>query len=129
MVEQNQKGSSESTHTPSERKLVSPLEQSSELLEGVWLVVARNSRINNSWEELCARNPEEKIKECYKHLLLTPTKRKPNKIFPLRGKKYEGVWEYKFPSGDRVFYIPNIQSKKVEVYYADKHPKKKAPEP
>lgn len=129
MVEQSQNGSSESIQTISERKLISPLEESSDSLEGAWLVVARNSRVNSSWEELCARNPEERSKECYRHLLLTPTKRKPNKIFPLRGKKYKGVWEYKFPSGDRVFYIPDAQIRKVEVYYADKHPKKKAPEP
>ncbi|PZO56610.1 MAG: hypothetical protein DCF15_08370 [Phormidesmis priestleyi] len=109
--------------------MTSPLEQSSEPLEDAWLVVARNSRVNSLWEALCARNSEERSKECYRHLSLTPTKRKRNKIFPLRGKKYEGAWEYKFPSGDRVFYVPDTQIKKVEVYYADKHPKKKAPEP
>ena len=109
-------------------KLTPPVELPDDLLKGTWLVVARNSRVNKSWEDLCARNPE-KSKECYKHLSQTPTKRKPKKIFPLRGKKYKGAWEYEFSSGDRVFYIPDLQGKKVEVYYADKHPKGNAPSP
>jgi hypothetical protein len=128
LIEQSQNGGLGSNPGPSERSLTSPLEQSSEPSEDAWLVVARNSRVNSSWEALCSRNLEDS-KRCYRHLSLTPTERKPGKIFPLRGHKYKGAWEYEFSSGDRVFYVPDTSNRKVEVYYADKHPKKKAPEP
>lgn len=128
MVEQNQNGRQSVEIVPPESSLNVPLGYSPESLDSPWLVVARNARINKAWEDLCVRNPE-KSKECYEHLLLTPTVRKRGKIFPLKGDKYRGVWEYEFPAGDRVFYIPDTCIKKVNVYYADKHPKGRAPKP
>lgn len=128
MIEQGQDGRQCNEATPPEKILTAPKSQLSQPSDDSWLVVARNSRVNKDWEKLCARNLESG-EICYEHLLKTPTLPKRGKIFPLRGKKYKGVWEYKIPSGDRVFYIPDIQKKKVEVYYADKHPKKDAPTP
>ena len=58
-----------------------------------------------------------------------PLQRYPGRIFPLKGKKYRGAWEYELSGGDRVFYVPHEVQKKVVVYYAGEHPKKKTPEP
>lgn len=127
MVEHSQNSSQNSEPTLSERLLTIPSEALSEQ-DGAWVVVARTSRVNSTWEILCARNPKSG-KDCYNHLLLTPTTRKRGKIYPMKGKPYRGAWEYEFSSGDRVLYVPDIDNRKVEVYYADKHPKKKYPEP
>ena len=50
--------------------------------------------------------------------------RRRGRIFPLRGKKFKGAWEYEITGGDRVFYMPFPDEKKVIVYYAGKHPVK-----
>jgi hypothetical protein len=47
--------------------------------------------------------------------------RYPKRVFPLRGSKYRGIWEYEVTSGDRVFYKPDASRKKVIVFYAGKH--------
>lgn len=93
-----------------------------------WVVVARNRRVNNDWKVLVQRNPEN-AKRCYHHLSTQPLTRYPGRIFPLRGKKYSGAWEYEVSSGDRVFYVPDQKQQKVVVYYAGEHPKKAAPFP
>ncbi len=46
---------------------------------------------------------------------------RPRRIFPLRGKRYAGAWEYEVTGGDRVFYVPDPKLKKVTVYYAGPH--------
>ena len=52
------------------------------------------------------------------------------RIFPLRGQKFKGAWEYEITGADRVFYVPLFNEKKVIVYYAGKHPiKNKYPKP
>ncbi len=56
-------------------------------------------------------------------------KRQPRRVFPLRGKKDQGAWEYEVTSSDRVFYVLDPQESKVVIYYAGKHPKKAAPYP
>jgi hypothetical protein len=47
--------------------------------------------------------------------------RKSGRVFPLKGKLYQGAWEYEVSSGDRVFYIPDSEKQKVIVYYAGEH--------
>ncbi|OUL36223.1 hypothetical protein BV372_08435 [Nostoc sp. T09] len=85
-----------------------------------WLVVAKNRRINKAWEALMQRSPEN-TKRCYEDLCTAPMTRKPKRVFPLKGKKYKGAWEYEVTSGDRVFYIPDESQRKVLVYYAGEH--------
>lgn len=94
---------------------------------GIWLVVAKNKRVNRDWEALIQRYPENCIR-CYEDLCNAPKTRQPKRVFPLKGKVYQGAWEYEVTSGDRVFYVPDEEQLKVVVYYAGKHPKK-APVP
>lgn len=87
-----------------------------------WLVVALNRRVNRDWEALLLRAPEN-TRRCYEDLCTVPMVRKPRRVFPLKGKSYRGVWEYEVTGGERVFYVPDPQERKVLVYYAGKHPK------
>lgn len=87
-----------------------------------WLVVAKNRRVNRDWEALLLRAPEN-ARRCYEHLCSTPMLRVPRRVFPLKGKNYRGGWEYEVTSGDRVFYVPDEENRKVLVYYAGVHPK------
>jgi hypothetical protein len=86
-----------------------------------WRVVAKNKRINKTWEELIRQAPEN-CQRCYRHLARQPLQRLPGRVFPLKGKKYKGAWEFEVTSGDRVFYVPDIDRQIVVVYYAGKHP-------
>lgn len=88
--------------------------------ENIWLVVAKNRRVNRDWEALIQRHPEN-ASRCYHDLRTAPTTRQPKRVFPLKGKKYKGVWEYEVSKGDRVFYIPDESLLKVVVFYAGKH--------
>ena len=88
--------------------------------EAPWTVVARNERVNRAWKDLM-RTAGENATKCYRHLCFTPMVRRPGRIFPLRGKRYKGAWEYEITSGDRVFYFPEPKLKKVTVYYAGPH--------
>lgn len=95
----------------------------------VWAVVGSNSRVVKNWRELVLSCPENAIR-CYQHLSQNPMQRSRGRIFPLRGKKFKGAWEYEITGADRVFYVPLPDEKKVVVYYAGKHPvKNKYPQP
>ena len=94
-----------------------------ESLSNEWVVVARNRRVNKDWETLLTQYPEN-TKRCYEYLRQTPTRRWQGRIFPLRGKKYKGAWEYELTSAARIFYVPDEKKKKVVVYYAGPHPRK-----
>ncbi|NMF65120.1 hypothetical protein DP113_28140 [Brasilonema octagenarum UFV-E1] len=87
-----------------------------------WLVVAKNRRVNRDWELLLSRAPENATR-CYEDLSTAPMTRKPGRVFPLKGKRYKGAWEYEVTKGDRGFYVPDAQQQKVVVYYAGEHPK------
>lgn len=90
-------------------------------------MVARNRRVNKDWEKLLSLCPENALR-CYEDLCTVPMVRQPKRVFPLKGKRYKGSWEYEITGSERVFYIPDPQKLKVEVYYAGKHPKE-APTP
>ncbi len=47
--------------------------------------------------------------------------RVPGRVFPLKGPKYAGSWEYEVTGADRVFYTPDSESRTVSIYYAGKH--------
>jgi len=98
-----------------------------QLPESPWLVVAKNRRVNRDSEALLLRAPEN-TRRCYQDLCTSPMVRKPKRVFPLKGKLYQGAWEYEVTSSDRVFYVPDEDKRKVLVYYAGKHPKS-APTP
>ena len=98
-----------------------------QLPESPWLVVAKNRQVNRDWEALLLRAPEN-TRRCYQDLCTSPITRKPKRVFPLKGKLYQGAWEYEVTSSDRVFYVPDEDKRKVLVYYAGKHPKS-APTP
>ena len=85
-----------------------------------WLVVARNRRVNHSWEALSGRSAESAAR-WYKYLRDCPTTRYPGRVFPLKGSVYKGAWECEVTSGDRVYYVPDERSRKVVVYYAGPH--------
>ncbi|MCY7333179.1 MAG: hypothetical protein LH649_11095 [Pseudanabaena sp. CAN_BIN31] len=109
---------------PPEVKLTAPelaeITETSDIPKTIWLVVAKNRRVNRDWEALIQRNPEN-ARRCYKDLCIAPMTRQPRRVFPLKGKKYQGVWEYEVTGGDRVFYIPDETQLKVVVFYAGKH--------
>ncbi len=88
----------------------------------LWLVVALNRRVNRDWEALIQRATENS-RRYYEDLSTTPMVRKPKRVFPLKGKPYRGAWEYEVTKGDRVFYVPDEEKRKVVVYYAGVHPK------
>jgi hypothetical protein len=73
----------------------------------LWIVVAQNGRINRDWEALIKAAASNTAK-CYDYLRSTPMLRRPGRIFPLRGKKYAGAWEYELTAGDRVFFMSLI---------------------
>ena len=99
------------------------------LFLSTWTVVGSNSRVVKNWRQLVLSCPENAIR-CYQHLSQTPMQRSPGRIFPLRGKKFKGAWEYEITGADRVFYVPLPEEKRVVVYYAGKHPvKNKYPQP
>lgn len=94
-----------------------------------WIVIASNSRVVKSWRELVISCPENAIR-CYQYLRQNPMQRSRGRVFPLRGQKFKGAWEYEITGSDRVFYIPRSDKKQVIVYYAGKHPvKNKYPQP
>jgi hypothetical protein len=108
---------------PPEVKLTTPdLPETSNTpkIETIWLVIAKNRRVNRDWEALIQRNPEN-ARRCYKDLQTAPITRQSGRVFPLKGKKYRGVWEYEVTGGDRVFYVPDETQLKVVVFYAGKH--------
>jgi hypothetical protein len=108
---------------PPEVKLTtpdSPETSNTPKIETVWLVVAKHRRVNRDWEALIQRNPEN-ARRCYKDLQTAPITRQLGRVFPLKGKKYRGVWEYEVTGGDRVFYVPDETQLKVVVFYAGKH--------
>jgi hypothetical protein len=90
-----------------------------------WVVLAYNSRVNKSWEELMEKYPKQTLK-CYEHLHMHPMQRIPGSAFPLRHPKYQkaGAWEYELPNGNRIFYVPRLEERTVIVYYAGEHPPK-----
>ena len=95
----------------------------------VWVVTVSKLKVLKDWRELVLSCPENAIR-CYEHLSLTPMQRRSGRIFPLKGKKFKGAWEYEITGADRVFYVPLPEEKRVVVYYAGKHPvKKKYPHP
>lgn len=97
--------------------------------DATWTVVGSNSRVVKNWRQLVLSCPENAIR-CYQHLSQTPMQRSRGRIFPLRGKKFKGAWEYEITGSDRVFYVPLPDEKRVVVYYAGKHPvKNKYPQP
>jgi hypothetical protein len=112
----------ENIELPEVKLTVPELSETSEIpaTENTWLVVAKNRRVNRDWEALMQRHPENSSR-CYNDLCTEPTTRQPRRVFPLKGKKYKGVWEYELTGGDRVFYIPNEKQLKVVVFYAGKH--------
>lgn len=87
---------------PPEEALTAPLKPVSakenatdvilQLSESPWLVVAKNRRVNRDWEALLLRAPEN-TRRCYQDLCTSPMVRKPKRVFPLKGKLYEGAWE------------------------------------
>ncbi len=108
---------SEDNLEPSEIELTAPRLSD---INKIRKVVAKNKRVNKEWEDLMQRSPQNTAR-CYQDLCTAPMIKKPRRVFPLRGKQYEGIWEYEVTSGDRVFYIPYEEEKKVFVFYAGKH--------
>ena len=108
---------------PEEPLDVPPKAEESAKPETLWTVVARNERVNRGWKDLI-KTAGANAAKCYTHLCSTPMVSRPGRIFPLRGKRYAGAWEYEITGGDRVFYVPDPKLRKVIVYYAGPHPER-----
>lgn len=93
-----------------------------------WNVVARTRRVNKRWEKIIATSADNAVR-CYEWLCEKPMQRWPGRVFPLRGKKYKGAWEFEVTGGDRLYYIPDPKQRRVVVYYAGPHPNPPAPTP
>ena len=93
-----------------------------------WTVFAYNQRVYKSWAKMMVRVPEN-LERCLEDLSTQPMQRYFKQVFPLKGKPYKGSWEYKVNGGDRVYYVPNPETRHVFVYYADKHPNPPSPRP
>lgn len=93
-----------------------------------WTVFAYNRRVQKSWEKMMARVPEN-LERCLEDLCTQPMQRYPKRVFPLTGRPYKGVWEYRVTGGDRVYYVPSPEIRQVFVYYADEHPNPPSPRP
>ena len=88
-----------------------------------WVIEFKNSSARKGWEELELRFPTA-AERCKSHLRESPFRKIAGCVFPLRGKKNKGKWEYEITDGDRVYYFPNKETKTVTIYYAGTHPKK-----
>ncbi len=72
-----------------------------------WLVVAKNRRVLRDWEALMQRSPENSSR-CYHNLCTAPTTRQPGRVFPLKGKKYKGVWEYEVSDTPTLLFFVSV---------------------
>jgi len=93
-----------------------------------WIVFAYNRRVQKSWEKMMNRVPES-LERCLEDLCTQPMQRYPKRVFPLKRRPYKGAWEYEVTGGDRVYYVPNPETRQVIVYYADVHPNPPSPKP
>lgn len=93
-----------------------------------WSVVAHNKRVLKNWETL-VRDTEQNAINAYDWLIRDPMKRMPGRCYPLKYSKYAGHWCYEVGAGDRVYYRPDETTRKVTIWYAGPHPKRKIPDP
>lgn len=98
------------------------------LSQNSWEVKAHTRKVNKSWEQIIYRSPKDAAR-CYKWLCENPMQRLSGRVYPLRGKKYKGAWEFEVTGGDRVYYVPNPDERKVVVYFAGPHPNPPSPTP
>lgn len=80
----------------------------------------RRDRVNRAWQDPI-RTAGENAAKWYQHLCATPMVPRPRRIFPLRGKRYQGAWEYEVAGGKRIFYVPDVALRKVTVHYVGPH--------
>ena len=88
----------------------------------IWTIYAHSGNALRGWRDLVESVPD-KLDKCFKWLSQSATTAIPRKCFPLKGKKFDGCWEYEVNRGDRVFYKVEPEKKIVRVYYAGPHPK------
>jgi hypothetical protein len=93
-----------------------------------WSVVAYNKSRLADWEQL-VRNTEQNAINAFDWLVRNPIMRMPGRCYPLRHSQYRGHWCYEIGAGDRLYYRPYEDEKKVVVWYAGKHPKDRIPLP
>ena len=93
-----------------------------------WTVFAYNQRVYKSWKRMMQRIPDS-LERCLEDLCTQPMQRYLKRSFPLKGTAYKGAWEYKVSGGDRVYYVLNLETRQVIVYYANEHPNPPSPKP
>ena len=94
---------------------------------GAWHLVASNKAALNGWEALCKKLHGNSLR-CYEWLRTSPMQRINGRCYPLKGAQAGGAWAYEIGSGERIYYVPDPDSRKVTVYYAGEHPPR-APAP
>lgn len=86
-----------------------------------WTITFQSRRVETQWEDLASRVPTAALR-CRSYLENTPMQRLPKRVYPWRGSRADGRWEYEVDGGDRVIYIPNPEEHQVVIIYAGKHP-------
>ena len=77
-------------------------------------VHAGDKGVAKQWRDLTVSHGG-KLREYYDHLTQTPTKQLGERIFPMKGKQYAGVWECEVGGGARFFYVVDEERKRVIV--------------
>jgi hypothetical protein len=105
-----------------------PLSQPDDGPPGLWRVETHSKSARRGWEALCQQLPEN-TERCRVWLSSTPMQRIAGRCYPLKHRRYEGAWCFEVGAGERVYYIPQEQTRMVVIYYAGKHPKDGPPYP
>ncbi|MDO8672898.1 MAG: hypothetical protein Q7O66_15930 [Dehalococcoidia bacterium] len=47
------------------------------------------------------------VQACYDHLTDDPYRRIQRRVFPLKGGRFRGIWEYEVTGSERLYYLPD----------------------
>ena len=90
-------------------------------MSATWLVNFASKSVERDWVRLAKREPEA-MARCRAYLESTPNTRRPGRIFPLRGHRNKGDWQFEVTGGDRVRYHIDLEHRAVIIKYAGAHP-------
>lgn len=76
---------------------------------GTYQLRALSARVERNWDEMANRIPKA-VQACYDHLANDPYRRIPRRVFPLKGRRYRGLWEYEVTGSNRLYYLPDAQN-------------------
>ena len=88
--------------------------------KGVYILCAVSVSAQKGWADLC-ENCKQAAQRCYNHLVVDPFRRIPGRVFQLKGRQNQGIWEYEVTGSARLYYRPNPQARVVLVLKAGGH--------